>query len=159
MRRDHATKKVSLGRRTLLAGAAGTIALTLVPYEAAAAPEDLAAALKTILGDKQLQNGRVKIEIPPLADNGNSVPITISVESPMTAADHVKAIHILSEKNPLANIVRFGLGPRSGVAKVQTNIRLALTQKVTVVAEMSDASFFGGTAETIVTAAACLEDT
>ncbi|KAB2848578.1 MAG: sulfur oxidation protein SoxY, partial [Hyphomicrobiaceae bacterium] len=112
-----------------------------------------------ILGDEPLREGRVKIDIPQLADNGNSVLISITVESPMTPADHVKAIHILSEKNPLANIVRFSLGPRAGVARVQTSIRLALTQKVTIVAEMSDGSFWGSSAETIVTAAACLEDT
>ena len=159
MQSRDAQTETNIGRRSLLAGAAGTLALTFLPFDAAAAPEDLAAAMKALLGDKSLQQGRVKIDIPQLADNGNSVPITISVDSPMTAADHVKAIHILSEKNPLANIVRFGLGPRAGVAKVQTNIRLALTQKVTVVALMSDGSYWGGTAETIVTAAACLEDT
>lgn len=152
-------RRPTIRRRALLAGAAGTLALPLLGFEAAAAPEDLAAAIKALLGEKSLQQGRVRIELPQLADNGNSVPITISVDSPMTAADHVRAIHLLSEKNPLPTIVRFGLGPRAGVAKVQTNIRLAMTQKITVVAEMSDGSFWGGTAETVVTAAACLEDT
>ena len=103
--------------------------------------------------------GRIKIELPQLAENGNSVPLKIAVESPMTAADHVKTIYIFSEKNPVSNVVRFHLGPRSGVARVQTSIRLAGTQRITAVAQMSDGSLWSGAADVIVTQAACLDDT
>lgn len=159
MTEDKVAEAGRINRRALLAGAAVAAAGALLPAPAVAAPEDLAVALKALLGEAKLQTGRVLIELPALADNGNSVPITVLVASPMTAADHVKTIHVLAEKNPLANIARFHLGPRAGRARVQTNIRLALTQTVTVVAEMSDGSFWASAAETIVTAAACLEDT
>ena len=86
----------------------------------------------------------MKIELPELAENGNSVPLKLTVESPMTAADHVKAIYVFSEKNPVSNVVRFHLGPRSGVARVQTSIRLAATQRITAIARMSDGSLWSG---------------
>ena len=101
----------------------------------------------------------MKLELPQLAENGNSVPLKVAVESPMSAADHVKTIYIFSEKNPVPNVVRFHIGPRSGVARVQTSIRLAATQRITAVAQMSDGSLWSGGADVIVTQAACLDDT
>jgi len=101
----------------------------------------------------------VKLELPQLAENGNSVPLKVAVESPMTASDHVKLIYVFSERNPVPNVVRFHLGPRSGVARVQTSIRLAATQRITAVAHMSNGSLWLGSAEVIVTQAACLDDT
>ena len=86
-----------------------------------------------------------------------SVPLTVSVDSPMTADDHVKAIHILSEKNPVAEVVKFNLSPRMGRAKVSTSIRMADTQRVLAVAEMSDGSFWSDEAHVIVTLSACID--
>ena len=106
-----------------------------------------------------LKQGRVRIELPELAENGNSVPLKISVESPMTAADHVKMIYVFSERNPVSNVVRFHLGPRSGEARIQTSIRLAATQRITAVAQMNDGALWSGGADVIVTQAACLDDT
>jgi sulfur-oxidizing protein SoxY len=144
----------------VLAGAVGILVLPLSAGLAAAAPEDMAQAMDEALGkDAALKPGRVKIELPQLAENGNSVPLKVAVESPMTAADHVKIVYIFSERNPVPNVVRFHLGPRSGVARVQTSIRLAATQRITAVARMSDGSLWSGSAEVIVTQAACLDDT
>ena len=148
-----------LSRRSLLAGAVGILVLPLGSV-ADAAPEDMMAAMAEALGkDASIKPGRIKIELPQLAENGNSVPLKIAVESPMSAADHVKTIFIFSERNPVPNVVRFHLGPRSGAARVQTSIRLAGTQRITAVARMSDGSLWSGGADVIVTQAACLDDT
>jgi sulfur-oxidizing protein SoxY len=148
-----------LSRRSLLAGAVGILMLPLGSV-ADAAPEDMAEAMAEALGkDASIKPGRIKIELPQLAENGNSVPLKIAVESPMSAADHVKTIYIFSERNPVPSVVRFHLGPRSGVARVQTSIRLAGTQRITAVARMSDGSLWSGGADVIVTQAACLDDT
>jgi sulfur-oxidizing protein SoxY len=148
-----------LSRRSLLAGAVGILVLPLGSV-ADAAPEDMTEAMAEALGrDASIKPGRIKIELPQLAENGNSVPLKIAVESPMSAADHVKTIFIFSERNPVPNVVRFHLGPRSGVARVQTSIRLAGTQRITAVARMSDGSLWSGGADVIVTQAACLDDT
>ncbi len=140
----------------------GLLAVTLVPMSldaalAQAAHDDVAAAIKKLVGPKPVEPGRVTLEMPPLAENGNSVSLTATVDSPMTAGDHVKSMHVFSEKNPIATVVNFHLGPRAGRAKVSTNIRLATTQIVTVIAAMSDGSFHSGTAEVIVTLAACID--
>jgi sulfur-oxidizing protein SoxY len=149
-----------LSRRSLLAAAVSILVLPLSASMAAATPESMAEAMDEALGKgASIKPGRVKIELPQLAENGNSVPLKIAVESPMTAADHVKMVYIFSERNPVSNVVRFHLGPRSGVARVQTSIRLAGTQRITAVAQMSDGSLWSGGADVIVTQAACLDDT
>jgi sulfur-oxidizing protein SoxY len=149
-----------LSRRSLLAGAVSILVLPLSAGLAMATPESMAEAMDEALGKSaSIKPGRIRIELPQLAENGNSVPLKIAVESPMTAADHVKTIYVFSEKNPVSNVVRFHLGPRSGVARVQTSIRLAATQRITAVAQMSDGSLWSGGADVIVTQAACLDDT
>jgi sulfur-oxidizing protein SoxY len=115
-------------------------------------------ALKRIVGESPVRKGRVKVQLPPLIDNGNSVPLSVSVESPMTEADHVAAIHVLTEKNPLPDVVTVHLGPRAGRAGIATRVRLADTQTVTAIAQMSDGSFWSDGAEVVVTLSACLEE-
>jgi len=100
----------------------------------------------------------VTLELPPLSENGNTVPLTVSVESPMTQAEHVRAIHIFTELNPQPDVVSFRFGPRAGRARVSTRIRLANTQTVTAIGELSDGSFWSTSAAVVVTLAACLED-
>ena len=116
------------------------------------------AALRGIVGDAKVQRGRVKLQLPPLIDNGNSVPLSVTVESPMTEADHVRAIHVLTEKNPLPDVVSVHLSPRAGRATLATRVRLADTQTVTAIAQMSDGSFWSDSAEVVVTLSACLEE-
>ena len=105
-----------------------------------------------------VRTGRVKLEVPPLVENGNTVPMTVSVQSPMTAADHVKSVHVFNEKNPQPNIGNFYLGPRAGRAQVSTRIRLADSQKIVAIARLSDGSFWSVSADVVVTLAACTED-
>jgi sulfur-oxidizing protein SoxY len=105
-----------------------------------------------------VQTGKVKLDIPPLVENGNTVPMTVSVASPMTANDHVKSIHVFNEKNPQPNLGNFFLGPRAGRAQVSTRVRLADSQKITAIAHLSDGSFWSVTAEVVVTLAACTEE-
>ncbi|MET4039794.1 SoxY-related AACIE arm protein [Bradyrhizobium sp. RT6a] len=136
---------------------AGTIPIvTLRPLEAT--PAMLTAAIRNVVGEAPVRTGKVKLDIPPLVENGNTVPLTVSVASPMTAADYVKSIHVFNEKNPQPNIGNFHLGPSSGRAQVSTRIRLADTQKVVAIARLSDDTFWQVTTEIVVTLAACTEE-
>lgn len=120
-------------------------------------PGQLAAAIGAIVKGAEVTPGRVSVRMPELAENGNSVSLVVSVESPMTPDDYVRTIHIVSEKNPVAKVARFHFTPASGRARVATNMRLALTQTVTALAEMSDGRFFSGTTQVVVTLAACID--
>ena len=115
-------------------------------------------ALRRVVGDSPVRRGRVKLELPPLIDNGNSVPLSVAVESPMTPSDHVKAIHVFTEKNPLPDVVSAYLGPRAGRARMSIRVRLADTQTVLAIAQLSDGSFWSDSAEVVVTLSACLEE-
>ncbi len=137
---------------------AGT-ALSIVVRPAEATPEAMQEAIRRVTGGAPLRRGRVKLDIPPLSENGNSVSCAVIVESPMTAADHVTAIHLFNEKNPQPNVISVHLGPRAGLARIATRIRLFDTQTVTAVAAMSDGTFWSDSASVIVTLGACLEDT
>ena len=95
----------------------------------------LAAAIRNVVGEAAVRTGKVKLDMPPLVENGNTVPMTVSVDSPMTADDHVKSIHVFNEKNPQPNVGNFHLGPRAGRAQVSTRIRLADSQKSSAIAE------------------------
>lgn len=138
-----------------LAASLGLVRLALVP--ARATPDAMAGAIRDLAGETPVREGKVKIDAPPLVENGNSVSITVSVESPMTAEDHVKGIHIFNEKNPQPFVADFHLGPRAGRARVSTRIRLADTQSIVAIAQMSDGSFWSASADLIVTIAACVE--
>ena len=143
-------------REILMAG--GAVAITaLPPGPAAATPETMTAAMAEALGNSTPKPGRIKLEISPLAESGNSVPVSIMVESPMTAADHVKTIYLFSPENPLPDMARFHIGPRAGRAQVKTSIRLAISQRVHAVAVMSDGSAWIDSAEVIVTLSACFD--
>jgi sulfur-oxidizing protein SoxY len=141
---------------------AGTFALggaaVLVVRPVSAAPADMQAAIAKVVGDAKLSVGRVQLDIPPLVENGNTVPCAVTVDSPMTAADHVKAIHVFNEKNPQPNVISVKLGPRAGRASISTRIRLQDTQTIVAVAQMSDGSFWSHRVDVIITLGACLED-
>ncbi len=143
-------------RRDLLAMGVGLASAALV-RPAAAQSDELAAAVAAFAGGASVRPGRVKLEIAKLVDNGNVVPLSVSVDSPMTAADHVTAIAIFNEKNPHRDIAKFSFGPRSGKASVSTRIRLATTQKLVAVARLSDGSFWSDSADVIVVLAACID--
>jgi sulfur-oxidizing protein SoxY len=143
-------------RRTFVTGA---ILVTVLPFTSAeATPETMAAAIKEVVGEATVRPGRVKLDIPPLVENGNAVPLTVSVESPMTEADHIRAIHLFNEKNPQPHVFNARLGPRNGKALVATRIKLADAQKVVAIAESNRGEFWSASADVVVTIAACTED-
>lgn len=148
-------------RREVLAGAAGLAAFAVVGPAVvgpAAARPALDAAVAGFTGGAAAPETGITLEVSPIVENGNAVPLAVRVESPMTAADHVRRIALFNEKNPQSDIAVFYLGPRSGRAQVATRIRLATTQVVVAVAEMSDGSFRQARASVVVTLAACIED-
>src|SRR5450756_1459283 len=153
---DHSTRRQFLG----LAGGAVVLgavpAVTLRP--AAATPATLATAIRNVVGGAVVRTGKVKLDIPPLVENGNTVPMTVSVSSPMTPDDYVKSIHVFNEKNPQPNVGNFFLGPRAGRAQISTRIRLADSQKVVAIAHLADGSFWSASADVVVTLAACTEE-
>ena len=124
---------------------------------AAATTEELNAAIQLYTGGVAPAAGLVQIEIAPLVENGNTVPITVRVESPMTAADHVQGIALFNQLNPQRDVVRFNLTPACGRAHVGTRIRLATSQQLVAVARFSDGSFRSQTVDVVVTLAACVE--
>jgi len=149
----------NLTRRGVLLAASGVTLGAALPAPARAnAPGQMEAAIRSIAGRAKIQKGKVTLDLPPLVENGNTVSMGVTVDSPMTKENHVKAIHVFNEKNPQPNVITVRLGPRAGKAHVATRIRLADTQKVIAIAEMSDGSFWSDTQEVIVTLAACLED-
>ena len=143
-------------RRLVLFGAAGS-GLALYAPPAAASPAAMDEAIRALVGEATVKRGRVKLELPPIVENGNTVPLTVTVDSPMNEADHVSAIHIFNEKNPQPYVAAFALGPRAGKAVVSTRIRLADSQQVTAIARLSDGSLWSDSADVIVTLAACAE--
>jgi sulfur-oxidizing protein SoxY len=145
---------LGLAGRAVVIGAVPIV--TLRPSEAT--PAMLASAIRNVIGNATVQTGRVKIDVPPLVENGNTVPMTVSVASPMTAEDHVKSIHVFNEKNPQPNIGNFYLGARAGRGQISTRIRLADSQKIVAIAQLSDGSFWSASADVVVTLAACTEE-
>jgi sulfur-oxidizing protein SoxY len=150
-------------RRKFLA-AAGSLAAaaTLAPTARAQMTRtplnNMPEAIRKVVGSATVNKGKVKLDLPPLVENGHLVPLSVRVDSPMTEADHVKAIHVFTERNPLPEMISFRLGARAGRASVTTRVRLADTQNVVAVAEMNDGSFWSDSAYLIVTLAACLEE-
>jgi sulfur-oxidizing protein SoxY len=147
---------IRASRRDVLAAGTGAFAILLMG-PARATPESMAAAIQSFVGGSAVQKGRVALDIPALVENGNSVPLKVRVESPMTPEDFVKAIAIFNERNPQPNVANFHLTPRSGRAEVSTRIRLGDSQTIVAIAQLSDGSFWSDQAELVVTLPACVE--
>jgi sulfur-oxidizing protein SoxY len=149
-------------RRVLVAGASASalaLAQPVVRAQTLASPPpgELEAAIKAYTQGAPIKAGKVRLDISPLVDNGNSVPITITVDSPMTASDHVKTIAMFNEKNPQRDVLRVQLGPRSGKASVSTRVRLANSQKLVALAQTSDGAWWSHSVDVLVTLAACID--
>jgi sulfur-oxidizing protein SoxY len=143
-------------RLVLQAGAAAFASIVAAPVRAQDAAE-MAAAIAQFAGGQAVRAGRVKLEIAKLVDNGNVVPMRVSVASAMTAADHVTEIAVFNEKNPQRDVARFTLGPKAGKADVSTRIRLATSQKLVALARMNDGSVWSDSMDVVVVLAACIE--
>lgn len=146
-----------LSRRRWLGRTATVSLIAMLPLRAGATPEDLRKALGSAFGDRDITPGRVRLTLPALAENGNSVRLTVAVDSPMTESDHVHFIQLFSEQNPLPDIARFELSAANGLAQVEMRIRLSAEQDIVAVAGLSDGSLWSGSAHIVVTEAACLD--
>ncbi|MES2715759.1 MAG: SoxY-related AACIE arm protein [Pseudomonadota bacterium] len=147
-------------RRLLGAASLGVglgLALQLRPAAAVSAAPSLREVTQQWAGGRPVTEGRVLLDIAPLVENGNAVPVSVKVDSPMTAADHVREIVIYNERNPQRDVARFSLSPASGVAQVQTRIRLATSQQLVALARLSDGSQWSHHVDVLVTLAACIE--
>ncbi len=149
--------KTGLSRREVLAtaGVAALVGVGAGPGPARAAPADARAALDALIGGKKPQQGRVVIELPEIAENGNTVPLAVSVEGEMTASNYVKSIHVVAEENPLPHVASFHFTARSGKARVSTRMRLLKTQNVIAAAVMSDGSVYEASRQVKVTIGGC----
>jgi sulfur-oxidizing protein SoxY len=147
-------------RRFLRAGGAAVAVAALPAAAQSLLPaHDLGPLVAALTGGIAPERGGVEIDVPPLAENGNSIALRIRVPSPMTQADHVTALHVFAERNPRPLVAAFHLGPHSGRAQVATRIRLAGTQYVTVLASLSGGRYRLHQAQVVVTSSACLDET
>lgn len=150
---------LSLDRRTVLLGATAAGILTSFlqagPTLAQTPPQTWEEAVKKIMGDAKPADGKMMIDLPEIAENGNTVPFSVSVESPMTEKDHVKAVHVFSTGNPQPAIASYRMTPASGKAMVSSRMRLAKTQDIVAVAELSDGKFLMGKRMVKVTIGGC----
>jgi len=137
---------------------AGVALCSVAPRPAGAAAAELEAAVREFTGGATPRNGRIRLDVAPLVENGNTVPLTVSADSPMTEAEHVSAIAVFNTKNPQRDVAIFHLTPRSGRATVSTRIRLATSQTLVAVARMSDGTYWTTESYVIVTLAGCIEE-
>lgn len=151
---------MALGRRDFVLGAMGAAALTgwlASPLAASAQdkPVDAASLIKSILKDAKPSEGKVKLDLPEIAENGNTVPYTVDVQSPVTEQDFVKAVHVISTGNPQPHIATFFFSPLSGKAQASSRMRLGKTQDVVVIAELSNGTFYTTKRSVKVTIGGC----
>src|SRR3954447_3862604 len=149
--------RITVTRRDVLKTGSAVVLVATLPAPANALGQ-METAIRQVIGEAEIRKGKVTLDLPPLVENGNTVPMTVSVDSPMMKDNYVKAIHVFNEKNPQANVISTQLSPRAGKAAISTRIRLAGTQKLMAIAELSDGTCWSDTADVVVTLAACLED-
>ena len=150
-----ALRQAPTRREFLLTATIGTAALTVVPGLTWAAPDQVAAEIKKLYGDKPMAEGKIKLDLPTIAENGLVVPLNFEVESPMTDKDYVKAVHFFADGNPNPQIASFAFTPMAPKAAAQIRIRLAQTQNIVAVAEMSDGKLYTAKKEVKVTIGGC----
>ena len=144
-----------IDRRRVLGGSAGALAVAALGVTPARAANNAPELIKAFTGGKPAIDGKVKLDLPEIAENGNTVPMTVTVESPMTEQSYVTEVLVVADGNPNAGVATFHFSPASGVAEANTRIRLATTQNITAVAKMSDGSFFTATRPVKVTIGGC----
>ncbi|MBI4723703.1 MAG: thiosulfate oxidation carrier protein SoxY [Rhodomicrobium sp.] len=144
-----------LSRRQILMSGLGAAALVIASRPAFAAPAEVEAELKKLFADKPMASGKIKLDIPQIAENGAVVPINFEVESPMTPADYVKSVHVFADGNPTPNVFSYHFTPEAGRAAGSNRIRLGKTQNIVAVAEMSDGKLYTAKSEVKVTIGGC----
>jgi sulfur-oxidizing protein SoxY len=142
-------------RQFLRTAGIAAVAAVIAPRMAFATAADVASEIKKLYGDRQIASGRIKLDVPQIAETGLVVPIIVEVDSPMTANDYVKSVHVFAEKNPLPGVITYRFTPEAGKAAASTRMRLAETQDIVVVAEMSSGQLFSTRSEVKVTIGGC----
>jgi sulfur-oxidizing protein SoxY len=142
-------------RREALALAAAAAGMVALGAREAWAKNDADEAIKTFTGGKTPVEGKVKLDLPEIAENGNTVPMTVTVDSPMTEQSHVTDVLVVANENPRSGVATFHFSPASGVAEANTRIRLSATQDVVAVAKMNDGSFYVASKQVKVTIGGC----
>lgn len=145
-------------RRGFVAALAAVSAAPALAQQPLARTQDVRPLIEKLTRGTKPDTGGIEMELPAIAENGNAVPLRVKVESPMTAADHVAAIHVIADRNPRSLVASYQLGPHSGRAEVSTRIRLAGSQRLTVLAELSGNRYRMLQQDVLVTSAACLDD-
>ncbi len=142
-------------REFMAATASAAVAVAVVPTLVLAKPDDVVAEIKKLYGDKAIAAGKIKLDLPTIAENGLVVPMNFEVESPMTEKDYVKSVHFFADGNPNPQVANFHFTPLSPKASAQVRIRLAQTQSIIAVAEMSDGKLYTAKKEVKVTIGGC----
>jgi sulfur-oxidizing protein SoxY len=142
-------------RETLALAAMASLAAFLAPKFANADEQAVAGEIKKLYGDKKFDGGRIKLDVPEIAENGLVVPVNVEVESPMTEQDYVKAVHIFADGNPAPDVVTYRFTPASGKAAASTRARLAQTENIVCIVEMSDGKLYMAKANVKVTIGGC----
>ena len=142
-------------REALALAAIASLAALLAPKLAVADEAAVTAAIKKLYGDKKFDNGKIKLDVPEIAENGLVVPVNVEVESPMSEADHVKAVHVFADGNPQPGVVSYRFTPACGKAAASTRMRLAQTQNIICIAEMSDGKLYMAKSNVKVTIGGC----
>jgi sulfur-oxidizing protein SoxY len=142
-------------RSVVIAGGAAAAALMLAPRLASATPEQVEAEISKLYAGKALSQGKIKLDLPSIAENGLVVPLNFEVESPMTDKDYVKAVHVFADGNPNPGVASFYFTAMMPKAAAQIRMRLAQTQNVVAVAEMADGSLYTAKKEVKVTIGGC----
>ena len=142
-------------RETLTLAAIAGLAALLAPRMAVADEPTVAAEIKKLYGDKKFESGKVKLDVPEIAENGLVVPINVDVESPMTEGDYVKAVHVFADGNPLPGVVSYRFTPACGKASASTRMRLSQTQNIVCIAEMSNGALHSVKSNVKVTIGGC----
>jgi sulfur-oxidizing protein SoxY len=144
-------------RQWLIAAGTGWLSLQTRPASAVSATDTLQQVIQRWAAGKPVTEGRVVLDVQPLVENGNAVPISVRVDSPMTAAHRVQEIVVFNERNPQRDVVRATFGPACGRAQLDTRIRLATSQRLVALARLSDGSQWSASVDVVVTLAACIE--
>jgi sulfur-oxidizing protein SoxY len=142
-------------RQVMTMGAGALAAVTLISTDPAEAANDFQDLINKFTGGKKAAEGKVRLDLPEIAENGNTVPMTVTVDSPMTEQSHVTDVLVVADGNPRGGVATFHFSPASGVAEANTRIRLAATQNITAVAKMNDGSFFTVSKQVKVTIGGC----
>ncbi len=151
----HLASREASRRRVLAKGGLALLTAALAPHMVLADEKGVNEEIKKLFGDKKPESGKIKLDAPQIAENGLVVPVNIEIDSPMTAEDYVKAVHVFAEGNPVPQVITYRFTPACGKAAAATRIRLAQTQNVVCMAEMSNGKLYAAKAEVKVTIGGC----